>query len=543
MYKDFFGLTDLPFSIVPSARFLFLSGRHKEALAHLQAGLGDGGGFALLTGEVGTGKTTVSRALLSQLDDNVKPGLILNPTFTVPDLLGAICDEFKISYPEQASLKQFTDAIYQYLLANHAKGIQTLVIIDEAQHLTPDVLEQLRLLTNLETDSRKLLKVLLIGQPELQQRLQQENLRQLAQRITARYHLLPLSVDEVESYISYRLSMAGQMNTVFTLPAIKGIAVQTGGIPRLINLVCDKAMLYSYHRGSHEVDRNIAEQACHDVLSWQSSAPVMARKSYWRYVVAGVLGLSLMGTSHFYLSTLPTAHSVQPQEALSVLEVPAELVVDESISDGIPPEILSEPEIPMASYIQSSRRSVLAMQTLLKVWGFEASLLEANCENSSRAQLYCYQGQGDLLELQVLNRPAVLTLYEEHKPFFAVLYAVNDESIELLLAEQRIEVPLSWLEERWIGEYQLLWRSPLSEQRVLRVGAQSEDVLVLDKLLSSVVGGTVSSIGAFDQKVKEKVQLFQRWQGLIDDGIVGPRTLMALDSSTNPDAPTLTEEL
>lgn len=543
MYKDFFGLTDLPFSIVPSARFLFLSGRHKEALAHLQAGLGDGGGFALLTGEVGTGKTTVSRALLSQLDDKVKPGLILNPTFTVPDLLAAICDEFKISYPEQASLKQFTDAIYQYLLANHAKGVQTLVIIDEAQHLTPDVLEQLRLLTNLETDSRKLLKVLLIGQPELQQRLQQENLRQLAQRITARYHLLPLSVNEVESYISYRLNTAGQMNSVFTSSAIKWIAIQTGGIPRLINLVCDKAMLYSYHRGCHEVDKNVVEQACHDVLSWQSSVPVVTKKSYWRYGVAALLGLSLTGASHFYFSSVKTTNIVTPDEVVLASTVPAEPVMSDVIAHDSLPDALPEPRVPIESYIQSSRRSVLAMQALLNVWGFETSLLEANCENSPRAQLYCYQGQGSLLDLQVLNRPAVLTLYEQHKPFFAVLYAVNDESVELLLAQQRIEVPLSWLEERWIGEYQLLWRSPLSEQRVLRVGAKGDDVILLDSLLSTVVGGDASSTGTFDQKVKEKVQLFQRWQGLADDGIVGPRTLMALDTSTNSGAPTLTEEL
>lgn len=180
MYQDFFGFDELPFSMTPNARFLYLSERHKEALNYLLSGLGQGGGFALLTGEVGTGKTTVSRALFSQLDEKVNLALILNPMFSAQELLEAICDEFEIAYSSLASLKQLTDNIVHYLKSENEKGYQTIVAIDEAQHLGPDVLEQLRLLTNFETDSDKLLKVLLIGQPELQQKLQQTNLRQLA---------------------------------------------------------------------------------------------------------------------------------------------------------------------------------------------------------------------------------------------------------------------------------------------------------------------------------------------------------------------------
>ena len=178
MYKEYFAFNEHPFSIVPSSRYLFLSQRHREAMQHLQAGLGEGGGFALLTGEVGTGKTTVARAMLAALDDKTRAGFILNPTFSDIELLEAICDEFAIQYQQPASLKQLSQAIYQFLLNNHAQGVNTLLVIDEAQHLAADVLEQLRLLTNLETDSRKLLKVLLIGQPELQQKLQLPQLRQ-----------------------------------------------------------------------------------------------------------------------------------------------------------------------------------------------------------------------------------------------------------------------------------------------------------------------------------------------------------------------------
>lgn len=202
MYKDFFGFVEQPFSIVPNSRYLYLSQRHKEAITHLKAGLGDGGGFAMLTGEVGTGKTTVAKAMLANLDETTKAGLILNPTFSTRDLLEAICDEFKIVYPQGATLKQLNQVIHQYLLHNHNAGWQTLLVIDEAQHLVADVLEQLRLLTNLETETRKLLKVLLVGQPELQRLLQTTQLRQLAQRITGRYHLLPL--DEKKPRITSR---------------------------------------------------------------------------------------------------------------------------------------------------------------------------------------------------------------------------------------------------------------------------------------------------------------------------------------------------
>ena len=197
MYTQFFGLSEPPFSISPNPKYLYMSERHGEALAHLNYGLQDGGGFVLLTGEVGTGKTTVSRCLLQQLPAETEIAYILNPSLTERDLLAAICDEFQLPYAQEASLKQLFDLIRDHLLANLAAGKRSVVLVDEAQHLLPGVLEQLRLLTNLETDEKKLLQVVLIGQPELQQMLRQPLLRQLAQRITARYHLLPLSRQDV----------------------------------------------------------------------------------------------------------------------------------------------------------------------------------------------------------------------------------------------------------------------------------------------------------------------------------------------------------
>ncbi len=209
MYKAFFGLKESPFSISPNPKYLYMSERHTEALAHLNYGLHDGGGFVLLTGEVGTGKTTVSRCLRQQLPADSDLALVINPTLTERELLASICDEFKLGYGPEAGIKELFDLLHHHLLANKAAGRKTLLLIDEAQHLSPEVLEQLRLLTNLETDDAKLLQVVLIGQPELQQLLRQPLLRQLAQRITARYHLLPLSREDVDAYVRFRLQVAG----------------------------------------------------------------------------------------------------------------------------------------------------------------------------------------------------------------------------------------------------------------------------------------------------------------------------------------------
>jgi len=268
MYTGFFGLTSQPFSIAPNPDFLFLSPRHAEALAHLRYGLGEAGGFVLLTGEVGTGKTTVSRCLLQELTDQTEVAFILNPTLNELELLAAICDQLKIRYKKSdASLKMLTDKITNRLMKNHQAGKNTILIIDEAQHLQPAVLEQLRLLTNLETNTKKLLQVILIGQPELQQLLQRQDLRQLAQRITARYHLMPLTEQEVQQYISYRLQVAGCSRPVFTASAVKKLFQLSGGIPRLLNLICDRALLGGYSQQKALIDAGLVNQAASEVLA------------------------------------------------------------------------------------------------------------------------------------------------------------------------------------------------------------------------------------------------------------------------------------
>ncbi len=243
MYLSYFGFADTPFSIAPNPDYLYLSPRHREALAHLSYGLLASGGFVLLTGEVGTGKTTVARKLMQDLPENTQLAMILNPALSAFELLQTICDELALDYSDTFSLKALTDTILNRLVQNHQIGINTVVMIDEAQHLQPEALEQLRLLTNLETNKEKLLKIVLIGQPELQQLLKRNELRQLAQRITARYHLMPLSKEEVAGYVSHRLQIAGGTSGVFEPRALASLYWLSGGIPRVINLLCDRCLM------------------------------------------------------------------------------------------------------------------------------------------------------------------------------------------------------------------------------------------------------------------------------------------------------------
>jgi general secretion pathway protein A len=267
MYTAYFGLSEAPFTIAPDPAYLFMSDRHREALAHLSYGLGDNGGFVLLTGEVGTGKTTISRSVMEKLPDNTQASFILNPTLSCEELLACICDNLKIRYKKTgATLKYLTDKIQAKLLKNHNENINTLLIIDEAQHLKPEVLEQLRLLTNLETNTKKLLQVILIGQPELQQLLQRRDLRQLAQRITARYHLLPLTKLELNQYIQHRLSVAQCTRPLFNKAGIAALHKISKGIPRVINLLCDRALIIAYGKNDTVIGRKIIQQAAVEAL-------------------------------------------------------------------------------------------------------------------------------------------------------------------------------------------------------------------------------------------------------------------------------------
>lgn len=267
MYTHYFGLKEKPFSIAPDPRYLYMSALHQEALAHLLYGIGSDGCLILLTGDVGAGKTTVCRCLLEQLPENTDLALILNPKLNAMELLASICDELEIVVTgKKNSVKTYVDHLNRYLLAAHAKGRITALLIDEAQNLSMDTLEQLRLLTNLETGKQKLLKIILLGQPELRQLLENEEVAQINQRITSRYHLLPLACEDVSAYVEHRLAVAGGRKRVFSEAAIRRVAELSRGVPRLINVLCDRALLGAYVEEQDQVDLKIVNQAAREVL-------------------------------------------------------------------------------------------------------------------------------------------------------------------------------------------------------------------------------------------------------------------------------------
>ncbi|ENC6705620.1 AAA family ATPase [Vibrio harveyi] len=534
MYKDFFGFVELPFSIVPNSRYLYLSQRHKEAITHLQAGLGDGGGFAMLTGEVGTGKTTVAKAMLANLDENTKAGLILNPTFSSRDLLEAICDEFKVTYPEEASLKQLNQAIHDYLLRNHEMGWTTLLVIDEAQHLAADVLEQLRLLTNLETDTRKLLKVLLVGQPELQRLLQTTQLRQLAQRITGRYHLLPLDEKETADYITFRLHTAGGDKQLFDRSSTKLIAKYSHGIPRLINLICDKSLNLSYHKGNVVVDKQTVHQACEEVMQFQAEIyqqdqPV--RRSFewptWGSAAIGVF--AAVGIGWAVMQKMPSQVSTSIQSnPIQVAQTTSQPVIAEMNE-----QLTSEQRNMLLEQTQSN----LAVNELYKLWGYRASVRDNLCLSEPQSTMRCERKMATWPLLVQQNRPVILELNYQGQVGYVLLYAIGNDKVEVLNGSQRLRLPVSWLKPLWQGNIIELWQAPLRE--TLRLDMEGPAIEVLDTLLAQAVNEQPLGTDIFDAALKERVELFQRWQGIGVDGIAGQRTLERLQQSVQTDAPAL----
>ena len=296
MYKEYFGLKETPFSIAPDPHYFYISEGHREALAHLIYGINSDGGFILLTGEVGTGKTTVCRCLLEQIPENCEVAFILNPALSSVELLAAICDEFRIAYSRgNETAKDLVANIYDFLLHIHETGRRAILIIEEAQNLTVQVLEQIRLLTNLETSQRKLLQIIMLGQPELRKTLAKPQLRQLSQRVTAQYHLGPLGKHEIDSYVKHRLAVAGLTHReIFPPTAIRMLYNLTRGIPRIINLICDRALLGAYTEGKTKIDKSILAKAAREV-SVRGKNRRQLKNIYIWFTIAILIALLIAG--------------------------------------------------------------------------------------------------------------------------------------------------------------------------------------------------------------------------------------------------------
>jgi len=522
MYTNYFQLKQAPFSIAPDPRYLFMSERHREALAHLLYGIKSGGGFVLLTGEIGAGKTTVCRCFIEQVPDDCRLAYIFNPKLTVEELLQSICDEFRIDVAPAAGVKAYVDAINVWLLASHARGHNNVLVIDEAQNLSPEVLEQLRLLTNLETSERKLLQIILIGQPELRAMLARPELEQLAQRVIARYHLGPLSVEETGAYVAHRLAVAGVQGAAPVPPALAPrIHRLTAGVPRRINLLCDRALLGAYVENSREVTPAILRRAAREVFAGEDALPGATRKSArWPFVVGGVLAGAALSAAAW--QAVP--HGPAPVAVAVATKAPAARV-------PAPPA----PAKPLALVTQDE-----ALRDLSSLWGQPLPAGEA-CDAAPRQGLRCYQGRGGLYELRLLDRPALVALHDGPRLGYAVLTGMGDNSATLTIGGQRHTVSLALLATRLDGEFTTLWKVPRGFRDQVGPGDRGPDVDWIAARLAELDGkGTAPPAGqVLDEPTRRLLRAFQVKQNLKADGLAGPRTFMRLNQLSGVAEPRL----
>lgn len=536
MYREYFGLKELPFSIAPDPRYLYMSDKHREALAHLVYGINSDGGFVLLTGEVGTGKTTVCRCLLEQLPENSDVAFVLNPKLTVAELLATFCDELDIRYPEgNNSIKVFVDLINAYLLDTHSRGRKTVLIIEEAQNLSTDVLEQVRLLTNLETNQRKLLQIIMLGQPELKNILSRPELRQLSQRITARYHLGPLMKKEISAYVNHRLAVAGAHKELFPSSTINKLFRLSRGIPRLINLLCDRALLGAYVQGQDRVDKHTLTKAAREVFG-KPEVQMLHRKTL-RWALASLLTIVCLAA----LASIYYNYQTQPLAIITPRPTQQTRVIEPTVER---PRLTS---LDWPADQPINRSNEMAYQSMLKQWGVSYKPNNGSaCKQAETQGLRCLDAQGSLSNLLRLNRPAVLRLFDNQgRKFYATLTAFRGQTAIFVLGTKTKMVDVKDIEPRWFGDYTLLWQTPPSYQVAIKPGDQGPVVQWLYKQLSLIQGQTVQPRKnvVFDDALVRQVKKFQLANGLVPDGIVGPQTLIHLNTAVGSSEPLLSQTL
>lgn len=543
MYEEYFGLKKKPFSIVPDPGYFYMSSGHREALAHLLYGINSDGGFVLLTGEVGAGKTTVARRLLQLMPEEAEVAFILNPKLTPEELLATICNELGIAYPEgTTSIKVLVARISDYLLRIHQEGRRAIVIIEEAQNLNLEALEQIRLLTNLETHSQKLLQVIMLGQPEFREMLSRPQLRQLSQRISARYHLGPLTREEVPLYVGYRLAVAGLVRgQPFSPPVLKRLFGLTRGIPRLINAICDRALLGAYVRGKEVVDIKILKGAAREVRGEERGRP--QRSLIYRAAAASLLLLLCLVAVAFYYGAGskpwplavagPRAHAPDPTEAVKAAERAALVRPAEpgAKAQAMPREkaTLDRPRDLSGG---SSRQ--MAYQALFQAWHiiYDPADQQTACDQARVQGLRCLTGRGTIAALREMNRPAVLRLVDEKGgEYYATLTALEGETAAFAIGKETRTVDTGEIAERWSGSYLAFWRPPPGYNTgSLKPGSRGPAVAWLERQLALAQGRPAPSGegGVYDLRIMRQVKQFQTAVGVPPDGIAGLATIMRL---------------
>lgn len=538
MYTSFFGLNEKPFSISPNPRYLYMSERHTEALAHLIYGITESGGFVQLTGEVGTGKTTLIRGLLQQLPDNADVALILNPQLSATEFLAAILQELDIELPEDKhSVQALTSTLNRYLLHNYSEGRRTLLIVDEAQNFAVDVLEQIRLLTNLETVRQKLLQITLIGQPELRTMLARPDLRQLAQRITGRYHLEPLSQSETYEYVQHRLKVAGASSSIFDNAACRELYRLSDGVPRIINVIADRAMLGAFSVEEHVATPALIRQAAQEVYG-QAGSSGRSRKTWLKLAGIAATAIALIGVASFtalrYVNNTQDEVITDPVVDATIQPVPIARSTIGATGRTLEQILREQPA-------QTTTRA--AFEHLFRIWGLEYEAGDTRaCEQARKSQLSCLFQRGSLMQIQRLNRPVILTLQDDDGGVHQVVMAnMNATDGSLQLGSELIAVPLTAISHLWFGEYLLLWHPQISAVKSFYSGVRDPDVVWIRESLATIQGNTVQSNNTdlFDDSLEEQVRAYQIKRHLNADGLVGQQTQIAINTDLGINAPRL----
>lgn len=543
MYTHYFNFTELPFSIAPDPHFIYMSARHKEGLAHLLYGITDGGGFVALTGEVGTGKTTLCHCLLQELPDNIEIALILNPKLNAIELLANICDELSISYDkERQTLKNLVDALNRHLLGAHAAGRRIVLLIDEAQNLSREVLEQIRLLTNLETSKTKLLQIILVGQPELQQLLSSRDLRQLNQRITARYHLLPLSLAETRAYIRHRLLVCNGNPNLFKESAIKRIFKLSSGIPRVINIICDRALLGAYAEDSKTINSAVVNKAASETLA----QPVQSRMRFTVLSSLSVISITLWFFYHYGDRLVgaegqedPASVSISPisdlpQTVDGLVQSIAVQSATQAIMKNTETENLVDPVMLFDEWIENPELTLeRGILNTLELFGKVYQGTEpVDCTAVRALGLNCLYGKASWKDILEMDRPVILEFLLDSDSRRHALLASLRKGQPVMRVDEESTFTLSDVLKYWNGYYLILWESPVSDLRVIYPGTQSEAVLWLRHQLALFDGVTDEETMPqfFDSVLTARVKKFQHHYNLTEDGIAGPQTLIYLDN-------------
>ena len=555
IYLNHFGLNCEPFSIVPDPGFLYPSSHHRQAVAHLKYGLDREGGFILLSGEVGTGKTTLTRTMLKRLPAHVRVAYVLNSKLQVTDVLASICHELSIDIPKTTDLsfaKACIDALNQNLIEAHAEGKKTLVVIEEAQNLSAEVLETLRLLSNLETTTHKLLHILLVGQPELLEILAQKEQRQLNQRVVSRFHLLPLEKTDLANYVNHRLHCAGASRVIFENAAMSALFRLTKGVPRLINLICHHSLLAAYATGKKTVAASLVKKAAREILGEQQAVVKTSNKWLW----VGLIVLAVLSAGLFldpYKLRTDNSFFLTPNELLNNETVIAEdslqqpASVQETMEAPIRPQMGIEEIVDQSSLIaEPIAPNSNPFAALFARWSVNSEALFSEEEVAALAAYHSLQVEklaaANWSSIEAIDRPGIVWLEDTAgvlKTYLLDHVTHNDLSLIGVSGPQTMDIE-AFL-QTWTGVFLYLWQ-PFPEIDSLRLG--DTNPLALDWLQQSLQRADNSyqqiiTGGRYNEAIREQILLFQQGQEIDADGVVGRQTIMKLNQLTDLSIPRL----